>query len=344
MSARECVIPVFVPHLGCPNDCVFCNQRRISGTTKPATAEDVDKAIDAAAALLPAGAKRQLAFYGGSFTAIPVRDQLALLSAAKRRMDAGDIHALRLSTRPDAIDGAVLKRLEEYGVETIELGAQSMCDEVLTLSGRGHTALDVENASRMIKSAGFRLILQMMTGLPGDTKARSVETARRIIALKPDGVRIYPTVIVRDTALYDLWCAGLYEEHTVDTAVDYCAELVPLFDRADIPIIRMGLNPTEELSGGAAAGGAYHPALGELVKSRIMLDSARGVLAAAHIPPHSAVTLAVNAKRVSQMTGQHKSNISALTEEFDLVSLKIRPADMPEGDIAIVSVETGEKV
>lgn len=344
MSARECVIPVFVPHLGCPNDCVFCNQRRISGSTKPATADDVNKAIDAAAALLPVGAKRQLAFYGGSFTAIPVPEQLALLSAAKRRLDAGDIDALRLSTRPDAIDGAVLNRLAAFGVETIELGAQSMCDEVLALSGRGHTALDVENASRMIKAAGFRLILQMMTGLPGDTKARSIDTARRIIALKPDGVRIYPTVIVRDTALYDLWQTGQYQEHTVDTAVDYCAALVPMFERAGIPIIRMGLNPTDELSGGAATGGAYHPALGELVKARIMLDTAREILRAAAVAPRSAVTLGVSQKQISQMAGQHRGNIAALTAEFDLAVLKIRPADLKPGEIAILSVETGEKV
>lgn len=344
MSARECVIPVFVPHLGCPNDCVFCNQRRISGSTEPATAQDVDNAIQQAAALLPKGAKRQLAFYGGSFTAIPVAEQTALLAAAKRHMDSGEIDALRLSTRPDAIDGEILKRLKYYGVETIELGAQSMCDEVLLLSGRGHTAADVENASRMIKAAGFRLILQMMTGLPGDSAARTEETARRIIALAPDGVRIYPTVIVRDTALYDLWRAGRYEEHTVERAVEYCAAIVPLFEAAGIPIIRMGLNPTEDLSGGAAAGGAYHPALGELVKSRIMLNSAREKLRAADIAPQSAVTLGVNAAKVSQMTGQHRCNIVALTREFSLASLKIRPAALDGADISVLSVETGEKI
>lgn len=344
MSARECVIPVFVPHLGCPNDCVFCNQRRISGSTEPATAADVDKAIEKAAALLPCGAKRQLAFYGGSFTAIPVCEQISLLTAAKRWLDSGDIHALRLSTRPDAIDGEVLKRLKYYGVETIELGAQSMCNEVLTLSGRGHTAEDVENASRMIKAAGFRLILQMMTGLPSDTKERTKETAERIIALKPDGVRIYPTVIVRDTALYDLWQAGLYEEHSVEKAVDYCAAIVPLFEKAGIPIIRLGLNPTEELSSGAAAGGAYHPALGELVKSRLMLDFAREALQNALIPPQSAVTLGVKSAKISQMTGQHRCNIAALTEEFSLASLKIRAHDVKNGEVEILSVETGEKL
>ena len=344
MSARESIIPVFVPHLGCPNDCVFCNQRRISGSTVPAAAADVDKAIEQAAALPRTGAKRQLAFYGGSFTAIPVPQQTALLAAAKRHLDAGEIDAVRLSTRPDAIDAAVLARLREYGVETIELGAQSMCDEVLALSGRGHTAADVENASRMIRAAGFRLILQMMTGLPGDTPERCVDTARRIIALAPDGVRIYPTVIVRDTALYDLWQAGRYREHTVEDAVEYCARIVPLFESAGIPIIRLGLNPTEELSGGAAAGGAYHPALGELVRSRIMRERAETLLAGANIAPGSVVTLGVSAAKLSQMIGQHRRNVDWLAARFRIKSLKIRPAALNDGEIAVLSVEKDEKV
>lgn len=339
MSARESIIPVFVPHLGCPNDCVFCNQRRISGSTVPATPKDVDNAISNAAALPHTGAKRQLAFYGGSFTAIPAAEQTALLAAAKAHLDAGEIDSVRLSTRPDAIDAVTLKRLKDYGVDTIELGAQSMCDEVLLLSGRGHTAADVETASKMIKAEGFRLILQMMTGLPGDTKERSIETAQRIIALAPDGVRIYPTVIVRDTALFDLWQAGRYKEHSVEQAVDWCAALVPLFDAAGIPIIRLGLNPTEELSGGAAAGGAYHPALGELVKSRIMLERARQILCG--VQPGSAVVLGTAAGKISQLVGQHRCNVTALTAEFKLKSLKIRQCDVKNGDICVISVENG---
>lgn len=339
MSARESIIPVFVPHLGCPNDCVFCNQRRISGSTMPATPDDVEKAISNAAALPRTGVKRQLAFYGGSFTAIPAAEQTALLAAAKAHLDTGEIDAIRLSTRPDAIDEAILKRLKYYGVETIELGAQSMCDEVLSLSGRGHTAADVEAASKMIKAAGFRLILQMMTGLPGDTKERSIETAKKIIALAPDGMRVYPTVIVRDTALFDLWQAGRYKEHSVEEAVDWCTALVPLFEGAGIPIIRLGLNPTEELSGGAAAGGAYHPALGELVKSRLMLYRAREALAG--VQPGAAVVLGTEAGRISQLVGQHRCNVAALTVEFGLRALKVRPCAAKNGDIRVLSVENG---
>ena len=175
MSARESIIPVFVPHLGCPNDCVFCNQRRISGSVTPATPQDVVEAIERAKTLTGPETRRQLAFYGGSFTAIPVSEQEALLDAAGPYLESGDIVSLRLSTRPDAIDAATLKRLKAYGVETIELGAQSMSERVLALSGRGHTAQDVEDASAQVKAAGFKLILQMMTGLPGADDESDVE-------------------------------------------------------------------------------------------------------------------------------------------------------------------------
>ena len=298
MSARKNIIPIFVPHWGCLHNCVFCNQNRITGEKKPATAEDVKRAI--------AGAdseNAQVAFYGGSFTAIPASQQEELLEAASG-------YSIRLSTRPDCIDDAVLKRLEKYGVDTIELGAQSLDNEVLRLAGRGHTAEDVENASKLIKAAGFNLILQMMTGLPGDTEEKDVETAEKIIALKPDGARIYPTVIVKDTALFELWKKGLYKEHTVEDAVEVCSKLLPLFDEARIPVIRLGLNPTDELSGGDAVAGAYHSALGELVKSRIkrneLEEKVRAGLREFSIPTNL----------FSQYTGQHRCNILYFKEKY----------------------------
>ena len=337
MSARACILPVFVPHLGCPHACVFCNQRRISGASTPATAETVKQIIEQAAAFLPKGGKRQLAFYGGSFTAIPAEEQEALLSAAKEDLDRGEIDAIRLSTRPDAIDAVVLDRLRTYGVETVELGAQSMDDRVLRLSERGHTAADVEKAAELVKSAGFRLILQMMTGLPGATDETDTETARRLIALGPDGVRIYPTVIVRDTALYDMWQAGSYREHTVEDAVRVCAKIVPLFEAAGIPVIRLGLNPTEELSGGAAAGGAYHPALGELVKSRILLEKAHAMLAGT--APGSRVVIEVGRGRTSQMAGQHRENLRRLQETFSLKGIRICERPEANEEITRISIE-----
>ncbi len=333
MTARNSIIPVFVPHLGCPNDCVFCNQRRISGEKEPATAETVKNAIETAASLTPQGTKRQLAFYGGSFTAIPVSQQEELLSAAAPYLENGTVSSIRLSTRPDAIDEAVLKRLSRYGVTTVELGAQSMCDEVLSLSGRGHDSKAVEDASKLIKAKGFELVLQMMTGLPGDSEKRSIETAQRIIALKPDAVRIYPTVIVRDTALFDLWQTGHYTEHTVENAVSVCAKIVPMFETAGIKIIRMGLNPTEELSGGAAAGGAYHPALGELVYSRIMRNKAYELLKDTRC---STVTLGVNPSDVSKLIGQHRCNIEWLKAELSLKDIKVKTDDIEKGSVILL--------
>jgi len=333
MSARAYILPVFVPHLGCPHACVFCDQNRISGALRPATAEDVKNCIREKAAFLPKGGKRQLAFYGGSFTAIPLAEQEALLAAAKEALDRGEIDTVRLSTRPDAIDEAVLERLKRYGVETVELGAQSMDDAVLRFSGRGHTAADVARASEMIKAAGFRLILQMMTGLPGSTDETDVETAKKIIGLRPAGVRVYPTVIVRGTALCELWENGGYREHTVEDAVRVCARILPLFAAAGIPVIRLGLNPTEELSGGAAVAGAYHPALGELVKSRILLERARALLQG--VGPGSRVTLTVGPGKTSQMAGQHRENIRRLTEEFSLKELKIREEPTADDEIRV---------
>ena len=315
-KSREKILPVFIPHLGCPHDCVFCNQKRISGSLLPSCPEDVRKAVEGAQAQ-----GLQLAFYGGSFTALPRREQNALLDAARPYLKSGKLSGIRLSTRPDAIDEDILANLKARGVNTIELGVQSMDAQVLRQSGRGHTAEDAVKAAGLVKALGFTLILQMMTGLPGSDQGKDMETARRLIALGPDGVRIYPTVIVRDTALYELWQQGKYREHTVDEAVETCAAILPLFDAAGIPVIRLGLNPTDDLSGGDAAGGAYHPALGELVKSRVLLQNVRGLLQGERLGGELCIT--VPRGKTSQMTGQRRSNILALQREFGFSAVKV---------------------
>ena len=336
MIARACIIPVFVPHLGCRHNCVFCNQRHIAGQTKPADADTVRAALSQAASL-PKGAKRQLAFYGGSFTAIPIAQQETLLGVAREAIDRGELDSVRLSTRPDAIDEPVLERLRKFGVETIELGAQSMDDEVLRLSGRGHTAQDVEHASRLAEQAGFSLVLQMMTGLPGADMDSDIRSAKRIIALRPDAVRIYPTVVVRDTELYELYQRGQYREHTVEDAVETCAAILPLFEAAGIPIIRLGLNPTEELSGGLAVAGAYHPALGELVKSRVWRNRAEELLHG--VSAGSRVTLGIDRPLLSQLIGQHRANLSWLKTRYGLSALKTLPLDTKNREIRVIAVE-----
>lgn len=337
MTPKRRIIPIFVPHAGCPHDCVFCNQRRISGSLTPATAQTVHEVVGEAKKTLPDGMKAEIAFYGGSFTAIPVHEQQALLSAAYEYILDGTADSVRLSTRPDCVGEEDVERLLRFGVKTVELGVQSMDEEVLLLSGRGHTANDAEKAFKLLRAAGFEVILQMMTGLPGDTPERSLETARRIAALKPDGVRVYPTVIVRDTALYDMWRRGEYAEHTVEQAASVCAHIMDIFEEADIPVIRLGLNPSDELSDGAAAAGAYHPAFGEIVQSLRYLEKERTALSACGCSGGD-VVFGVARGQVSAAVGQRKTNVSKLTLEFGLRSVKFRETDVKKGDITVLEI------
>ena len=318
MSPRRRILPIFVPHAGCPNQCVFCDQKRISGSPFSASAAAVQSALSA----LPAGAGMELAFYGGSFPAIPTARQEELLSAAIPFRENGTVSSIRVSTRPDAVDPETISRMLRFGVETVELGAQSMDDEVLRLSGRGHTARDTEWAAEMVKGAGLHLILQMMTGLPGSTGEKDMESARRIIALRPEGARIYPTVILRGTELERMWQRGEYKEHTVEDAVELCSRILPLFEQAGISVIRLGLNPSDALSAGEAVAGAYHPALGELVRSRILRREAEELLRDA--VPGTDITILVPAEKVSAMTGQHRCNLRYLEERFSLRSVRVK--------------------
>lgn len=318
--------------------CVFCDQKRISGSPLPARAADVCAALDAAEEQGTRGA--QLAFYGGSFTAVPEALQNALLDAAQPYIERGVIASVRLSTRPDAVDAETLTRLRRYHVETVELGSQSMDDGVLEASGRGHSAADTVRAAALVRAAGLRLVLQMMTGLPGSSDDKDIETARRIAALAPDAVRIYPTVIVRDTPLYELWREGRYREHTVADAVRVCADILPIFEAANIPVIRLGLNPTEELSGGEAVGGAYHPALGELVRSERMRREAMALMR--DVPPGASVTLGVSPRRLSAMIGQHRANVEAIRRDSSLRALRVRPCAEAGDTLMLLEVEPNE--
>jgi len=310
-------------------DCVFCDQNRISGQTAPADSDDVRR-IFTKAMQEPQNNKDlshpiEIAFYGGSFTALPVDQQDDLLATAHELLSEYPNGTIRLSTRPDCVDLPTILRLKRYGVKTIELGAQSMCDEVLIGANRGHTSSDVSNASKIIKSEGISLILQMMTGLPNDSTYRSIYTAEQIASLKPDGVRIYPTVVVRGTKLHERYQSGAYIEHTVEDAVNLCAELVPIFEDAQIPIIRMGLNPTDELSGGEVVAGAYHPSFGELVYSRIMYNIVTEQLE--DISAECDIDILVPKGMTSKMIGQRRCNIDAIKEKYLVRSVRIIESD-----------------
>lgn len=316
--AKRRIIPLFIPHAGCPNACVFCDQKKITGMATPVTPDMVRQEIESA---LPyAGEGAELAFYGGSFTAMPGEVQDGLLSAAEPYLEIGALGSIRLSTRPDAIDVQVCQRLKRYGVSTVELGCQSLDDKVLALSGRGHTQEDTRNAVALLKEYGFSVILQMMTGLPGDDGSASRETAEKIISLRPDGVRIYPTVVLRGTKLEAMMKMGEYKPHTVEEAVEVCADIYQRFQEENIPVIRVGLNPTEDLSGGEAVAGAYHPALGELVLSRIYRHRAEGLLRDFQ---GSQVFVSVHPSRVPVMVGQKRENLRYFGEKYPDKLIKV---------------------
>jgi histone acetyltransferase (RNA polymerase elongator complex component) len=318
------IIPVFVPHLGCPRDCVFCNQRSIAAAREP----DMDELH----ALIregigKVGALPELAFYGGSFTAIDAGRQEEYLRAAYEYVKSGQLSSVRISTRPDCVDAAALDRLRRYGVGTVELGAQSMEDSVLIKSNRGHLARDTRKAAALVKAYGFTLGLQMMIGLPGENEGSAEYTAREIIGCGPDLVRIYPTAVIRNTALEKMYLEGRYTPLETDEAAEICAGLIPLFEEAGIRVIRIGLNPTEELSGEVAAG-VYHPAFGELCKSKLYLKNAEAELCklAGCVP--DTVTIAVGRGRTSMMVGQRKCNVNRLKERYGIKRIKVIEGDI----------------
>lgn len=327
------IIPVFIPHVGCPHDCVFCNQKKIAGTLSAPNGTEVREIIENA--LEYSGEKPQVAFYGGSFTAIPMPQMTEYLDASKSFIDAGKVSSIRLSTRPDCIDEERLKVLRAYGVKTIELGTQSMIDSVLKSSGRGHTAEDTRRAAGLIKRFGFELILQMMTHLPGTDDEKDIETAKEIAALAPAGVRIYPTVVIRDTALETLWREGKYSPTAPEAAAELGGVLLDIFEERGIPVIRFGLNPTDDLSEGEALCGAYHPALGEMAQSARYLKRCEKEIEKAGIYGES-ITIYVNPKRISAMSGQKKKNKKLLAERFELKSITVHgDDDLQDGEIRV---------
>ena len=297
-------ISIFVPHQGCPCQCSFCNQKTITGQTKAPDKDDVVNAVETA--LKKKNFEYEIAFFGGSFTAIDRDYMTSLLEAAYPYVKSGQVQGIRISTRPDCIDDEILERLKGYGVTAIELGAQSMDNGVLEANRRGHTAEDVVNASKLIKAYGFELGLQMMTGLYTDTEERCIETAKKIIDLAPDTVRIYPTVVLKDTYLAELFEKELYKPLNADESAELCAKLVPMFEKAKIKIIRLGLHSSEDIKKNMLAGG-FHDSFGELVKSRIMADK---ILA---LPPGD-YQVFVNPKSLSKLKGNGKSNIYLLIE------------------------------
>ncbi len=311
MSEKYSNIPVFIPHFGCKNDCVFCNQHSITGEKSEPTAENVKSTIDTFLSFLK-NRKALIAFFGGSFTGIETEKQKEYLSVAKEYVDRGIVDGIRLSTRPDYITEDILIMLKNYGVTNIELGVQSMCDDVLKLSNRGHSAKDAENAAKLIKKHGFILGLQMMPGLPGDTEEKTIFTANEIVRLGADEARVYPTCVLKHTKLGEMYKYSEYKPLSITEAVEISAKAVKILESGGVNVIRVGLQETDTLGDEILAGG-YHSAMGEMVRARILRDEIEEFVKNSS---EKVISMKVPKGKLSQYLGQKRCNADYIENKY----------------------------
>ena len=326
---KEYIIPIFVPHLGCPNDCTFCNQKKISGQTKNVKAEDVKNIIEYYLNNFKDDNKYiEVAFFGGSFTGIDVDKQKELLSVAYEYIKNKKIDSIRISTRPDYINKEILKMLKSYGVKTIELGVQSTNDYILNKSKRGHTFEDVKKASKLIRKNGFILGHQMMVGLPESTRQDEINTAKDLIKLKPKIVRIYPVLVIKGTQLEKDYESGEYTPLTVEQAVETSKDLLVLFNKKKINVIRIGLQNTNEITDpnskeSQVVAGPYHPAFRQLVESRLWYDNIANEIKKVNSNV-THIQIDVNPSDINNAVGHKRINIEKINDTYN-TDLKINP-------------------
>ena len=324
MNQKYYIIPIFVPHLGCPHQCVFCNQRSISGMQKEVNGEEVKVIIEQYLTTFPKDAFIEVAFFGGSFTGIKAEKQKELLEATNIYLSEEKIQGIRISTRPDYISRDILKFLKNYGVKVIELGVQSMDNEVLARSYRGHSREDVINASNLIKEYNFKLGHQMMIGLPGDTLEKDIITARQLIKLKPDIARIYPVLVIKGTELEQMYIKGQYEPLNVKVAVEISKQILKLFKNNDINVIRLGLQVTENINiGKDVVAGPFHPAFKELVESELRFELISFMLSNININEGDKLSIISNGQEVSITVGHKRTNIERLYKNYQFGEIKV---------------------
>jgi len=304
------VIPIFIPHRGCPHDCLFCNQQKISGENSNTNSEvAVEEIIDTWLLRNRRKLPVQVAFFGGSFTCMDLEEQEGLLRQVGPYLDNGRVDSIRLSTRPDCINEKICSFLYKHGVRTVELGVQSFNDDVLKDARRGHTASESRNAARLLQDFGFELGIQLMPGLPGDTWRRFADTITETIRQQPDFVRIYPTVVVKDSGLESLYSRGGYRPMSLGRAIAVSARSVQRFEAVGVEVIRTGLQASESLEKNVIAG-PYHPAFGELVQSRLWLLKIRKKISA--LPAGKNLEIRISHRDLSAVIGMKKMNTRRL--------------------------------
>jgi len=334
------IIPIFLPNAGCRERCLFCNQKvTAEGLPSPSS---VRSFIETSLVELPPEKnkrEKQIAFYGGSFTAIHREDQGLYLKEVQPFLTSGLIDSIRISTRPDALDEETLSLLKEYGVKTVEIGVQSMIDEVLSLSERGHSAEDTISAVPRLRDWAFEVGIQLMIGLPGDNFDRFLKTLDRVIEIKPDFLRIHPTLVLKGAPLENLWREGEYSPLSLDEAIQWLKIGLLKLERASISVARVGLQPTKDLEKNLLAG-PYHPALHQVVDSEIFFDMAQYLLRTS--PNGSQVLFLCHPKDVSNLRGQRNENILKLKEQFKLNEILIhKRKELPRGCL-VIQTQAGE--
>jgi len=327
MSNLHYIIPIFVPHEGCPHDCVFCNQNSITGTNEKVDAIYVEKVVkEYLKTINNDEAIIEISFFGGTFTAIKTEKQIELLTVAKKFKDNNEIKFIRLSTRPDYIDDDVLGVLKNYSVDIIELGVQSMDDEVLLKSGRGHSSRDVENASKLIKQYGFILGHQIMIGLPGDDISKDIDTAKRVIALKPDICRIYPALVIKDTPMEKMYKNKTFIPYSLSEAVNISKQIYLMMVANKINVIRIGLQPTDEISeGNDLVAGPFHPAFRELAEGSIYNDIMYDLIKS-NIKSNftvNSVLIKINPKDISKLYAKGKSFFYDIKKQIPTITIEV---------------------
>lgn len=325
MNKKMKIIPIFVPHIGCPNDCVFCNQRRITGQKNVvANREYVKNIVEECLKTLDKDTYTEIAFFGGSFTAIDLGIQEELLSLAKGYKDSGLVKSIRCSTRPDAINDQILDLQKKYGMDIIELGIQSLDDDVLKESNRGHTKAQSMEASSLIKAYGFILGHQIMPGLPGSDRKKDINTCLESIKMKPDMVRIYPTLVIKDTELFDMYMRGSYKPLSLDQAIEVSAYIYSLYMANHINVIRIGLQNTDSINEGEdVVAGPFHPAFRQLVEERITYAALAARLNKADVKD-KVLTIHAPEKAISNLAGQKKANILKLKKNLAIKDIAFK--------------------
>jgi histone acetyltransferase (RNA polymerase elongator complex component) len=320
------IIPIFIPHRGCPHQCAFCNQVTITGNTSPfPSKEEMVRRINAYLSLKKDRTKPvQIAFYGGNFLGLQSKTIQSLLTETEKFIYSEKVESIRFSTRPDTIAEQQLDAIQKFSISTIELGAQSMDDHVLLKSNRGHTAEDTAKAAGLVRERGFKLGLQMMTGLPGDSEKRSLATAHQIADLLPDFIRIYPTVVLAGSPLAAWYRTGKYSPMSLYESVTLVKKIYQIFNRKSIPVIRIGLQASSELDNGEnLIAGPYHPAFGHMVFSEIFLEQVENILKNEEGLREKNIAIHVHPRSISKMRGLKNRNINILKNNFQLKSIAV---------------------